>query len=164
MANPYAPPLANVGDRAPGMDSITEEMISALRGTKGWVLLIGILMFLGAALTAFGGIAALFGSAMMGAAGVKGGMPAGVMIGMGAVYILLAVIYVFLGLYLVGYSSAIGRLTGSGQAGDMEAALQQQRKFWRLAGVMVLIMMVFMVLGIVAAIAIPAFMGAGIGR
>jgi Family of unknown function (DUF5362) len=163
MANPYAPPLANVGDRAPGMDSITEEMISALRGTKRWVLLIGILMFLGAALTALGGIAALFGSAMMGA-GVKGGLPTGVMIGMGAVYILLAVIYVFLGLYLVGYSSAIGRLVGSGQAGDMEAALQQQRKFWRLAGMMVLIMMVFMVLGIVAAIAIPAFMAAGIGR
>jgi Family of unknown function (DUF5362) len=163
MANPYAPPLANVGDRAPGMDSITEEMISALRGTKRWVLLIGILMFLGAALTALGGIAALFGSAMMGA-GVKGGLPTGVMIGMGAVYILLAVIYVFLGLYLVGYSSAIGRLVGSGQAGDMEAALQQQRKFWRLAGVMALIMMVFMLLGIVAAIAIPAFMAAGIGR
>jgi hypothetical protein len=161
MANPYAPPLANVGDRTPGMDSITEEMIDALRGTKGWVLLIGILMFLGAALTALGGIAALFGSTMMGAVGVKGGLPAGAMIGMGAFYILAAVIYVFLGLHLVRYSSAIGRLAGSGQAGDMEAALEQQRKFWRLAGVLVLIMIVFMVLGIIAAIAIPAFMGMG---
>ena len=161
MTNPYAPPQANVGDRTPGEGSITEEMISALRGTKGWVLLIGVLMFLAAALTSLGGIIAMFGSAMMGAAGAKGGAPAGMFVGMGAVYLLMAVIYVFLGLYLVKYSSAIGRLIASGQAADMEAALQQQRKFWRLAGVLALIMIVFMVLGIVAAIAIPTLMGMG---
>lgn len=159
MANPYAPPQANVGDRAPGEGAITEEMINALRGTKGWVLLIGILMFLGAALTSLGGIVAMFGSAMMGAS--VGGAPAGMFIGMGVVYILMAVIYVFLGLYLVKYSSAISRLINSGQAVDLEAALQQQRKFWRLAGVLALIMIVFMVLGIIAAIAIPALMGVG---
>jgi hypothetical protein len=160
MANPYAPPQANVGDRAPGEGSITEEMIDALRGTKGWVLLIGILMFLGAALTSLGGIAVMFGSAFMGAS-AKGGLSGGFFIGMGAVYIVMAVIYVFLGLYLVKYSSAIGRLISSGQAGDMEAALQQQHKFWRLAGVLALIAIVFMVLGIIAAIAIPALRGIG---
>lgn len=160
MANPYAPPQANVGDRTPGEGSITEEMVNALRGTKGWVLLIGVLMFLAAALTSLGGIVAMFGSALMGA-GAKGGAPAGLFIGMGAMYLLMAAIYVFLGLYLVKYSSAIGRLIGSGQAADMEAALQQQRKFWRLAGVLALIMIVFMVLGIIAAIAIPTLMGMG---
>ena len=46
----------------------------------------------------------------------------------------------------------------------MEAALHQQRKFWRLAGVLALIMIVVMVLGIIAAIAIPTLMGARIGR
>lgn len=162
MANPYATPQANVGDRTPGEGSITEEMINALRGTKGWVLLIGILMFLGAALTSLGAIVVMFGSAMIGAS-VKGGAPSAMFIAMGAVYILMAVIYIFLGLYLVKYSSAIGRLISSGHAAELEAALQQQRKFWRLAGVLALIMIVCMVLGIIAAIAIPALMGVGMG-
>ena len=161
MTNPYTPPQATVGDRGPAGGSITDEMISALRGTKGWVLLIGILMFIAAALTALGGIAMSFGSAMMGAmGGGKNAAPAGMFIGMGVAYLLISVIYVFLGLYLVKYSSAIGRLVSDGHAADMENALHSQRKFWRLAGVLALIGMVVMVLGIVAAIAIPAFVSA----
>jgi Family of unknown function (DUF5362) len=164
MTNPYAPPLANVADRAPGGGSITEEMISALRGTKGWVLLIGILMFIAAIFMGLGGVFMMFGSAMMGAAGMKDGAPAGMFIGIGAVYLLMTVIYVFMGIYLVKYSSAISRLIASGQSADMEAALEQQRKFWRLAGVLALIAIVFMVVGMLAAIAIPVLLGAGMGK
>jgi hypothetical protein len=164
MTNPYAPPLTKVGDRAPGEGAITEEMISALRGTKGWVLLIGILLFIVAIFMGLGGVFMMFGSAMMGAAGVKGGAPAGVFIGVGAVYLLMTAIYVFLGIYLVKYSSAISKLIASGQSADMEAALEQQRKFWRLAGVLALIGIVLMVVGMIAAIAIPVLLGARMGK
>ncbi len=164
MTNPYAPPLANVSDRTPGAGVITEEMISALRGTKGWVLLIGLLFFIGAIFMGLGGTFMMFGSAVMGAAGMKSGAPAGMFVGIGAVYLLMTVIYVFLGIYLVKYSSAISRLIASGQSADMEAALEQQRKFWRLAGVLALIVIVIVVVGMIAAIAIPVLLGARMGK
>ena len=54
MANHYAPPQANVDDvTAPGQ-MITDEMIESLRGTKGWVLLVGIMSLIGAAFMVLG--------------------------------------------------------------------------------------------------------------
>ena len=156
MANQYAPPQANVDDVTPGGGSITARMVDAMRGTKPWVLLIGILLFVGAAFSVIGGVGVMAGSAMIGAA--RGGASASFFVGMGAIYLVAAIIYIFLGLYLVRYSGAIGRLLNAGQASDMEEALQHQRKFWRLAGIMAVIMIGFMVLGIIAAIAIPSLM------
>ena len=75
------------------------------------------------------------------------------------IYVGMAAIYVFLGLYLMRFASAIDRLLQSGQAEAMETALQNQRKFWRLAGILMLIGMGLAVLGILAAIAIPVLMG-----
>jgi len=78
---------------------------------------------------------------------------------MGVVYLLMAFLYIFPATYLVKYSSAIGRLVSDGRPVDMEAALDQQRKFWKFAGVLALISIVLMVLGMAAAIALPMWMG-----
>jgi uncharacterized membrane protein len=78
--------------------------------------------------------------------------------GMGIAYLLIALLYIFPALYLIKYSSAIGRLVSGGQEADMEAALHQQRKFWKFVGVLALIGTVLSVVGIVAAIALPAMM------
>jgi hypothetical protein len=153
MSNQIAPPQANASDVSVASGPMTVVMVDALRGTKPWVLLIGILLFVGAVFSVIGGLGVMASSAMMGAA--RGGAPAAMFVGMGAMYLVVAVVYVFLGMYLVKYSSAIGRLVSGGQSGDMEDALRQQRKFWKLAGILILIMMVFAVLGIFAAIAIP---------
>ena len=162
MANHYAPPQANVDDVTPSGQMITGAMIDALRGTKGWVLLIGILSFIGTAFMILGGVGMLFGSAFMGAAGGRaGGPPAAMIAGMGVVYLVMAVVYIFPGLFLIKYSSAIGRLLGSGQAQDMEDALIQQRKFWKFMGVFFVIFLVLMVVGIIAAIALPLMMAKG---
>jgi hypothetical protein len=136
--------------------SITSVMVDALRGTKPWTMLIGILMFIGTAFMVLAGLMMMVGSAAMGAA--QGGPPAGIMVGLGGVYLVMAVIYVFLGLYLVRYSSAVGRFVSAGQTMDMESALQQQQKFWKLAGVLAIITIVVVVLAMIAAIALPAFM------
>jgi len=157
MANHYAPPQANVDDVAPAGQGITGEMIEALRGTKGWVLLIGILTLIGAGFMVLGGIGMLFGSAFMGAAGA-GAPPAAVFAGMGVFYLIFAVLYIFPGLFLIKYSTAIGRLVNSGQANDMEDALHQQRKFWKFIGVLFIVMMVLGIVGVIAAIAFPAYM------
>jgi hypothetical protein len=98
----------------------------------------------------------------MGAAGA-GAPPAGMMAGLGIVYLVLALLYIFPALYLLKYSSSIGRFVGSGRAGDLEDALQQQRKFWKFVGVLAIVMMVMFVLGMIAAIAIPVFMAGARG-
>ena len=159
MANHYAPPQANVDDVTPSGQNITGEMIESLRGTKGWVLLVGIMSLIGAGFMVLAGVGMLFGSAFMGSVGGEGAPPAMMLVGMGVGYIVFAVIYIFPGLFLIRYSSAIGRLLSSGQAQDMEDALNQQRKFWKLMGVLVLIMLVIMVVGVIAAIALPFMMG-----
>ncbi len=159
MTNHYAPPQANVDDVTPSGQRITGTMIDALRGTKGWVLLVGILSLIGAAFMVLGGVGMLFGSAFMGAAGGAAGAPPAAMIaGMGAAYLIFAVIYIFPGLFLIRYSSAIGRLLNSGQAQDMEDALNQQRKFWKLIGVLFVILLVVMVIGMIAAVTLPLMM------
>jgi hypothetical protein len=154
-SNPYAPPQSSVADVGPSGGAITESMLDAMRGTKGWVLFIGVLLFVGAAFMVLASIAMIAGGAFMGAAM---GAPQGATVALSGIYVVSAVIYIFLGLYLTRYSSAIGRLLTGGQAADLEDALQQQRKFWKLSGVLAVLFIVVFVIGMLAAILIPAFM------
>lgn len=156
MSNRYAPPSAAVDHAGIGGGAITAEMIDALRGTKGWVLLIGILLFIAGAITVIAALGIGFSGWMAGRS-LPNGPPASLFLGMGVAYLIIAFIDILLGLYLVRYSSAIGRLLQNGDVGEMEVALHAQRKFWKLAGVLALIMIVVFILGIVAAIALPAY-------
>jgi hypothetical protein len=158
MANIYAPPSANLDGGRGGQGEITEAMVESLRKTKGWVLLIAIMLFVFSAFMILGSLGIFAGAGVMSAGlagGTKAGMPAGMMFGLGFMYLIFAVIYILLGVYLAKYSSAIGRLQKDGQSQSMEVALESQQKFWRLAGVLAVIALIFMVLGIIAAIAIP---------
>ena len=157
MSSHYAPPGSAVADVELAGGNITGEMIEAMRGTKSWVMLIGVLMFIAAVFTVIAAVAMMFGGSMMGRT-AAGAPPTALFMGMGVAYLFFALIYVFLGLHLVKYSSAIGRLLASGQSADMEDALNQQRKFWKLSGVLALIMIVFFVIAMIAAIAIPSYM------
>ncbi|HEY8102602.1 MAG TPA: DUF5362 family protein [Burkholderiaceae bacterium] len=156
MTDAYAPPQSNLADHNNiSLGTITDEMVSALRGTKGWVRLFGILMFIGAAFMVIGGIGMILGGSMMGAGGK--GMPKGMLLGMGIMYFVMAAFYIFPATYLVKYASAIERLVSGGRTVDMESALEHQRKFWQFVGVLAVIMMVVMMVGIVAAIALPMY-------
>lgn len=150
MDNRYAPPQAKVDDIAPAGGVITPTMIDALRGTRAWVLLFGILLLIGSAFMILGGVMMIFGGAL-----VAGEAETGMVTGMGVAYLLFAVLYIFPAIHLVRYSSAISRLTTSGAAQDMEDALNHQRKFWRFVGVIAVVMIVLMVVGMVAAVLIP---------
>ena len=137
--------------------AVTGPTKEALRGTKGWVKLVGIALYIGAAFTVLAMAMVIFGTGAMG--GMKqGAMPFAMMIAMSGFYVVVAAIYIFLGMYLLNYSKAIGRLLIDDQVNTLEAALQAQQKFWRLAGILVVVMLVVSVLGILAAIAIPMMM------
>ena len=154
MSSPYTTTAANAASSG---GAVSANVLEALRGTKGWVKLVGVLLFIGAAFTVIAAVGMTVGMGMMGSQ--KGAMPFGVAVLIGLVYVALAAIYIFLGLYLVKCAGAIGRLLTDVQVTTLGEALQYQRKFWRLAGILVLISLVLAVLGIVAAIAIPFFAG-----
>ena len=153
MNNQYQPPRSNVADmNVSNASGITNNMIEAMRGTKPWVLLIGIVLIVSAVFMVMGTIG-IFVAGTVGLA--QQGPEAGAMLGMGVAYALMSVVYIMMGVYLFKYHSAIGRLLQSISVVDMEEALNSQRKFWKMAGVITAIMLVLMVLGIIAAIAIP---------
>jgi type III secretory pathway component EscS len=154
MTDQYAASDINHGSAPSEKTAITATMIEALRGTKRWVKLVGILLFIGAALTVIGALIAMVGA---GVGAQKGTLPFGVLAFMALLYVGMALVYVYLGLHLVRYASAIGRLVADGLGESMEAALQHQQKFWRLAGILMLAGMAIGLLGIIAAIVIPIF-------
>lgn len=162
MSNVYAPPGTMVDDvQRGGGAAVSAAMVEALRGTRGWVLFIGILLFIAAVFMGLGGLMMMIG---MGVAGIADkGAPGGtaLMAGMGVVYLIAAAIYIFMGMYLVQYAGSCSRVVKDAQPADLEAALNHQRKFWKLGGIMALIFMLVAVLGMVAAIAIPVMMGVG---
>lgn len=157
MTNQYAPPSSNLDHLPNESAGITNAMLEALRKTKGWVMLVGIMLFVAAAFTVLMAVVMVFAGDMLG--GAKS-VPKGMTAGISAFYLVFAIVYGMLGLYLVKYSSAISRLMGDGSSESMEIALQSQQKFWRLAGFLMLLFLIFAVLGIAAAIAIPAMMAA----
>jgi hypothetical protein len=128
-------------------------MIESLVKTRPWVLLIGIVMIVGCVFMVFGGLAmfALGNIAGFGAEGL--GPMAGA--GVGAAYLVLAVLYFFPALYLVRYAGAIKRI-GPANPAAMEEALARQASFWRLVGILttVLIGLYVVAIAVIAAIAV----------
>ena len=153
--DPYRPPRADLSQRpSPAASAaITRNMIDSLMKTRPWVLLIGIVMIVGCVFMVFGGLAmfALGNVAGFGAEGL--GPMAGA--GVGAAYLVLAVLYFFPALYLVRYAGAIKRI-GPANPAAMEEALARQASFWRLVGILttVLIGLYVVAIAVVAAIAV----------
>lgn len=156
MNNLYAPPQSDLDDvRGNNAKGISNTMIEAMRGTKPWVLLIGIVLIVSSSFMILGSIGVFIASTIH--LGAKNSPP-GMLAGVGVMYAVLSVIYIFMAVYLLKYNSAIGRLLGSAAVVDMEDALVAQRKFWRLAGIITAVMLVLMVIGVLAAIIISIVM------
>ena len=121
----YVDPSASV--------SVTPVALNALMGTKFWVSLIGIgmlivvviqlamMIFINANTGGFGSPAVLIG-----------------------VQVLTLAIYAILAIRLLQYGKAIKRLRGSSDSVDLERAMDVQAKFWRLLGIMCILMLVLM--------------------
>jgi hypothetical protein len=109
---------------------------TALVQTKPWVRFVAVMFFIGAGLTLVGGLFVMLGSAMGGSAGMSG-IPAA----FGFVYVLMSAFYFFPALYLNRYASRIGDLMRTGRMGDLEQALMAQKSFWRLVGIVMLVIL-----------------------
>ena len=70
MNNQYAAPAANLDQQPSEGSRITSTMLEALRKTKGWVMLVGILLFVGAVFAVLGALMMIFAGGMIGASNV----------------------------------------------------------------------------------------------
>jgi len=155
-ANPYATPSANpYGSNPLSMEgSVATETIAPLAGTKGWVQFMSILLWIGVGFMILGGIGMLMAGTVLSSTLAKaqpnnpfGGQA--FMMSMGVMYLLMALFYVYPAIKLWSYGSAIGRLKSSLSVADLNAALHEQRRFWKFTGIVVVIMMCLYLLVIV---------------
>lgn len=161
--NPYKAPETELeGKQAsrPTDLSVTENMISALKQTRPWVLFLSILGFIGAGFMVLAGLMMLVLGVVGSSIGTGGdGMPVAASIGMSAMYIVMAAVYVIPCIFLIKYAIAIRRI-GLGGAEAIEDALVRQKNFWRNLGIMVLVLLglyfLAAIVGVIAAVAIGA--------
>ncbi|MEZ6122913.1 MAG: hypothetical protein R3C49_07015 [Planctomycetaceae bacterium] len=131
--NPFA-----TGDYATGGASFDDdpnqhpqlrELIRLLVETRPWVRLFGILTIIGAVFMMLGSVFMIG----VGAAGRNAG-PAETGL-LGVLYLLFGLLYLYPGLCLNRYASAITEAEASRQLSSINAAVLQQKKFWRFVGI-----------------------------
>ena len=150
--NPYSTPQSDTSGPHSNQ-SVSQEVIDKLAGTKPWVTLIAVLFYISAGFMILGGVIMMAaGGAIDAAAGGASFIGAGVL---GFIYIVSALLYFLPALYLSRYGSRINALVNNPEESQLVEAMEQQRKFWKFAGILCIIMLAFMVLGMLAAIAIP---------
>ena len=158
--NPYSSPVSDVFGTSSITDAaqVSEGVVSQLRRTKGWVQFLSVISFLGAAWMVLMGIAMLVGSSAISRVQPQGSpFPIGPLYTtMGFFYIGLAVAYLYPGIKLWKYGSRIGQLTRDRALFTLEAALNEQRAFWKYAGSMTLVMIGLMVAIFVGAVIFSA--------
>jgi hypothetical protein len=155
MNNPYSPPAAyGPPYTAPsaydprGPAAVSELAIELLRLTRPWVMLLSVLSFLGSAFMFVVGLAVVGIGLFSHTAKFEAAL--------GLVYLPIAAVYVYPAIKLWTYASAISRLLVSRGTAELEAALAQQKSFWKFLGIAVIVMFAvyFAAIGVMAVVAI----------
>jgi hypothetical protein len=125
--------------------SVTQGMFDSLQAMRPWVTFMGVMAFIGAGFMVLGGLVMMVaGSAIPGGPG-----PA-----LGVVYLVMALLYIFPGLFLVRCGGALKRLFAGGGAPALEDALSNQKSLWKFMGIVTIVMLALMVIGFVVAIVV----------
>ena len=135
-AGPYAQPgYAPLSYASPGQGvvMVSERGLELLRQTRPWARFISIMMLIGGALYAVFGVIGLVGTLAASSRGTS--FLAGQMIGAA----LVAIVYIALGTYLGKFATKIGQVVNARRSEDLDAALDAQRSFWRLSGILMAI-------------------------
>ena len=130
-ANPYESPSSDpLGTNTAAGGGVTPRVVSELAGTKPWVRLMAVLGFLGAGFMILAGL----GRSVAMRAQIGPGA-----IAIGVLYALMGLIYLFPAIKLWKFGSSILQLQHSNSTEHLEEALAQQRGFWKLTGIMIIV-------------------------
>ena len=142
-ANPYSTPAANLYGNASGTgtDAVSPGTIAALVGTKPWVRFISVMLWIGIGFMIIGALA--IGGLM--AAGLSGASKAGPLGGyemviIAVMYGVMAFLYIYPAVKLWAFANRIGSLNSTRAVADLDAALNEQRRFWKFFGIMMIVM------------------------
>ena len=133
--------------------AILNYIMSSLRATKPWTRLLSILGFIGTGLSILVGLGLMVGGNLI-------PMPpeAPPLAYLGIFYILTSVFYLVPSIWLSRYSSAIDSFLKRGESVHLGNAIAYQKSFWKFVGILALVSIVIAIVGILAAILIPAFL------
>lgn len=143
--NPYQAPQAPTYQShapAPGPgQEVPGTIVESMRGSRGWIMFLGILTVIGAGFLLLGGFGVMV-------AADRFGLPSFI----GVAYLFAAAIYVLPAVFMLRFAGAIKKLTETGTMDSLDEACARSRDFWRLVGIMALVVMVLYFLAIFAAI------------
>lgn len=149
--------------------AIGAAVVDQLARTKGWTRLFSVLMWIGAAfLILAGGGMVIFGVVAGSAADQMEQQLAAIggAIGLGILYFLMAIFYIYPALKLGGYSSRITELMNVPSEANLVAALNEQRAFWKYVGILMVVMLglyAVIIVGVLITTGIAAAAAAGSG-
>ncbi|MGV3661100.1 MAG: DUF5362 family protein [Prosthecobacter sp.] len=153
-ANPYSTPAANLYGTTGG-DVVSPGTIAQLAGTKPWVRFISVLMWLATIVVILAAIVTLLtGASGMAQTGGNAAYNAGMMTGMAIYYCVVAFVMIYPSMKLWKYANCIGRLVASHSTADLDAALTEQRRYWKFTGILVIISICLAVIGMIAMLAL----------
>jgi magnesium-transporting ATPase (P-type) len=156
-ANPYSSPSANLYGTASGAgtDAVAPGTIAQLAGTKPWVRFMSVLMWIMSALMILATCIMMFvaASGVMKSNG-NTAFNAGMLVGTALYYGVLSFVVIYPALKLGKYANSIDKLMASRSTADLDAALTEQRRYWKFNGILVIVMLCFVVIGVIAMLAL----------
>ena len=133
--------------------AVSAAVIDQLVRTKGWTRFFSVLLWIGAGFLILGGIVMMGMGAFAGSVGEEinaqfAAIGGGILIG--AIYLILALVYIYPALKLGNYSSRISDLMNTPSEANLVAALDQQRAFWKYVGIwLIVVLALYAVLAVV---------------
>jgi hypothetical protein len=164
--NPYEGPNSDATATSSVVaGAVDEASLEALAATRGWAMFLGVLGFIGAGFMVIGALLMLALGAL--GPGLSGGDGSGLdafnapmFFGLGGLYLVLAVTWIYPSLSLSRYASRIGVVVISKKSSDLAPALEAQRSFFRFLGAFAIAMIVLYGLAIAGAIVLPMLFNA----
>jgi len=154
--NPYEAPGASgysAAQNASGGGMITPLMVDHLRNARPWIRFLSVMCFLGAGLMVLMAVIMFLGG-MVGLAASKSRTPgAEALAGPigGVIYFVMGGVYAVPGVLMHQFANAIDTFVTMPSSSSLEDALDKNRGYWKVCGIMALIMIGFMVISIVGA-------------
>jgi hypothetical protein len=156
--NPYQAPAADlVSVPSHSAEAYTPGMVQALKETKPWVRFLSILGFIISGLFILGGL--LFAGLAAIMPELSGNGSAGVTYVVVLAYMAMGGIGIVPFVQLHKYANSIGDVARGAGAAGIESALARQRSFWRISGIMAVVVIGLYVAALFAGI-VASLLGA----